>query len=343
VLLLVFIALGLLLALIGRIGAHQQASPSAIAAVQEAAQSSSPPKGGGLFAQTATGPTPAGQAVPTVTPMATPVATPIPAPTKTKAAGEPSIGAVSAVVIDDASGAVLYAKNAHMDRAPASITKIVTEIVALEHGQLDDMVTVQYDANELVDSTLMGVNPGDRLTLEDLLYGLMLPSGNDAALAIANYIAGSEEAFANMMNAKMANLGLTDSHFVNAHGLDARNHYTSAYDITMIARYAMRNPTFQKLVAAQSHSVTIYTPSGMKRSDMTNLNRLLTTYGGADGVKVGYTDNALRTFVGSAVRNGHRVLATVLGSNDLWTDTPPLLDYAFKNFTWPDGTTGIPN
>lgn len=280
-------------------------------------------------------PSPTATTQPTATPV--PTATPIPAPVKYRDVPAPAVGAVSAAEIDELSGAVIFTKNAHAHRAPASITKIVTAIVALERGQLDDVVTVRYDPADLIDSTVMGVNPDDRITLRDLLYGLMLPSGNDAAIAIANHIAGSEEAFAALMNARMTDLGLTDSHFVNPHGLDDDAHYTSAFDMAMVSRYAMRNSTFREIASARLHAVTVQTASGTRKSyDVFNLNRLVGSYPGADGIKVGYTDNALRTIVGSAVRDGHRVYVALLGSQDLWTDTPALLDYAFKNFRWPD-------
>ena len=265
-----------------------------------------------------------------------PTPTPIPVPVKVRDAAPPQIGAVAAIVVDQQSGAVLYAKNEHLDRSPASITKIITAIVALERGKLDDVVKVSYDATELVDSTLMGLYPNDQLTLRDLLYGLMLPSGNDAALAIANHIAGSKRAFAEMMNKRMGDLGLRDSQFVNPHGLDARGHFTSAYDMAMISRYGMRNDTFRQLASARSYNVSLVRQGETLRYPIYNLNRLLTSYTGGDGIKVGYTEDAGHTIVGSATRDGHGIIAAVLGSENLWIDTPPLLDYAFKNYSWPD-------
>ncbi|MCL5959274.1 MAG: D-alanyl-D-alanine carboxypeptidase [Chloroflexi bacterium] len=280
-------------------------------------------------------------AAPTSTPIpartSTSTPTPIPTPFKTTQAAPPGVSAVGAVVIDERSGAVLYDKNSRLQRAPASITKIVTAIVAIERAKPSDIVDVTYDPTELVDSTLMGLYNRDRCSLEDLLYGLMLPSGNDAALAIANHVAGSERAFADLMNRKMKDLGLQDSHFVNAHGLDAKDHYSSAHDMALVTRYAMQNPLFRQLAAAKVRSVTLWR-SGEKMSyPIYNLNKLLTIYPGADGVKIGYTENALRTIVGSATKDGHRVYAALMGSTDLWTDTPLLLDYAFRNFAWPSG------
>ena len=327
---LLFIVVGVFIALIDRSGVFQQSGSAEHGATAPLPVASS---AGPATQETdplrAASPAP----LPTATPLPTP--TPIPAPVKLRDIAPPEVGAVSAAVIDDASRALLYGKNAHLERAPASITKIVTAIVALERGKLDDLVTVRYDPAELIDSTVMGVNPGDQLTLEDLLYGLMLPSGNDAALAIANHIAGSNEAFAKLMNAKMAELGLQDSHFVNPHGLDAKGHYSSSYDMAMVSRYAMQIPTFRQLAAARLHEVAVHTLNGTKRYNVFNLNRLVGTYRGADGVKIGYTDNALLTIVGSATRDGHRVYVALMGSSNLWTDSPPLLDYAFQNFSWP--------
>ncbi|MBI2939351.1 MAG: D-alanyl-D-alanine carboxypeptidase [Chloroflexi bacterium] len=267
---------------------------------------------------------------PTSTP-ALPTPTPtLAGPVKVGQAQPPPISAESAIVVDGESGAVLYERNAHLRLPPASTTKIVTALVALERGDPADRVQVRYDATELVDSTLMGILVGDIVTLEDLLYGLMLPSGNDAALAIANHVAGSKEQFVALMNQKAAELGLPDSHFVNPHGLDADEHYSSAADLVAFARYGMaRYPLFVRLSAAKYWEVR-----GSRSWEIYNLNKLLSLYKGADGVKIGYTDLALRTIVASATRDGHRVFVALLRSRDLWTDTPRLLDYAFSNFRW---------
>ena len=236
------------------------------------------------------------------------------------------------MVIDEASGQVLYEKNSHARTPEASVTKIMTALIAIERGQPSDVVKVSFDPSSLdPDSTLMGIHPGDQMTLEDLLYGLMLPSGNDAALAIANYIAGSPDAFVALMNQRAQELGLKDTQYKNPHGLDAPGHYSSAYDQTILARYAMTHyPLFARLVAAKYWAV-----KGSRPLELYNLNKLLTTYKGGDGVKVGYTDLAGKTFVGSATRNGHRVYVGLMKTVNIWNDAPPLLDWAFANFTWP--------
>jgi D-alanyl-D-alanine carboxypeptidase len=176
----------------------------------------------------------------------------------------------------------------------------------------------------------MGLRLGDQVTLEDLLYGLMLPSGNDAALAIANHVAGSKAAFVDRMNQLTADLGLNDSHWANPHGLDATGHYSSAYDMVQFARAGMVDPRFQALAAARSRTVH----AGARSYDVYNLNRLIGNVPGADGVKIGYTEDAGRTMVASVTRNGHRVFVGAFHINDQLGDTRPLVEWAFKNFNW---------
>lgn len=302
-------------------GGGSGASPAATASLQDSASAQVP--------NTAS-------ATATAAPSPTPTVTPIPGPKKITTAPFPFVSAASAVAIDHESGAIIYDKDAHVRRAPASITKIVTSIVAIERGKPSDIVTVRYNASELYDSTLMGVNPNDKVSLEDLLYGLMLPSGNEAALAIANHVSGSKQAFVDQMNNKMKDLGLVNSHFVNPHGLDESGHYSSAYDMAMISRYGWRYPLFRQLSAAKSHPVSVQRATTGQRDsyDVYNLNKLLWNYAGVDGVKIGYTENAGRTIVATATKDGHRVFVALLGSGDLWTDTPRVLDYVFDNFTW---------
>lgn len=237
--------------------------------------------------------------------------------------------AESAVVVDGESGVVLYAKSAHTRLAQASTTKIMTAVVAIENGRLDDRVTVDVDSGQLyltTESTVMGLKPGQTVTLQTLLYGLMLSSGNDAAIAISKHVAGSEAKFVEMMNAKAKALGLRDTQFKNPHGLDADGHYSTAYDLAQLARYAMQNPTFATISSARRWSADGF--------DLWNLNKLLATYAGADGVKPGFTDNAGRCLVGSAVRDGRRVFVTVLHSEDTTADSKSLLDYTFDGFRW---------
>ncbi len=253
------------------------------------------------------------------------------APVRTGSAPPPNVNALSIAVIDETSGALLYGRAPYRELAPASLTKIFTALVALKYGQLSQRITVQFDPNQLTDSTLMGIHPGETYTLEDLLYGLMLPSGNDAALAIANGVGGSVAHFAALMNAQATDLGLQDSHFVNPHGLDAPGHYTSAYDLAMAARYGMTHyPEFRQLVSART-----WTVHGTRTFPVDNLNRFLWSYPGADGVKVGYTDAAGHTIVASASRNGHRVYVVLMNCGDIVSDAVPLFNWVFANFSWP--------
>ena len=269
---------------------------------------------------------------PTATPLP-PTATPTVAPpVKTGSAPPPNVTAWSIAVVDQDSGQLLYSRDPHRHLAPASLTKIFTALVALEQGgDLHREITVHFDRSELVDSTLMGIHNGETYSMQDLLYGLMLPSGNDAALAIADDIGGNEPNFATMMNAEAAKLGLKDSHFVDAHGLDRPNHYSSTYDLAMAARYGMMHfPEFQTLARARTWDV-----HGTRTWTVYNLNRFLGSYPGADGVKIGYTDNSGHAIVASATRNGHRVIVALIHCGDIVNDSVPLFNWVFNNFTWP--------
>ncbi|HEX5416677.1 MAG TPA: hypothetical protein VFZ25_13485 [Chloroflexota bacterium] len=283
--------------------------------------------------------------VATATPMP-PTATPVPstptplppsptpapvAPTKTGSGAPPNVTAAAIAVVDGASGALLFGKSPHQQLAPASLTKIFTALVAFRLGKLDDVITVKYDPAELPDSTMMGAKPGEQYTLENLLYGLLLPSGGDAAIAIANAIGGTESHFIELMNAQVAQLNLQDSHFVNPHGLDAAHHYSSAYDMAMGGRYGMLTyPAFRAIVGTKAWDV-----HGTRSFEIYNLNPDLGTYPGANGVKIGYTDDAGRTIVASATHDNHLVLVSLMRCGTYLGDTTPLFNWAFDNFTWP--------
>jgi serine-type D-Ala-D-Ala carboxypeptidase (penicillin-binding protein 5/6) len=277
----------------------------------------------GLAAQVAP-PTPPPTPLPTATPS-------IPPPRLAHEVDPPRISAQMAVVIDEDSGAILYGREERREVAPASLTKIITAMVALELAHPTDRVTTDVDSRVMWDSTIMGLVPGEEVSLEDLLYGMMLPSGNDAAIAIARYVAGSETVFADLMNAKVRQLGLQHSHFANPHGLEQEGHYSSAYDMAILARAAMRNPFFRRLAATKE-----WNASGLLRSyHLVNLNHLLWQYPGADGVKIGYEDTAINTMVVSAVRDGHRVYASFMRSTSRDADGTALLNYAFNAYAWP--------
>lgn len=241
----------------------------------------------------------------------------------------PPITAQAAVVIDADSGEILWGLNEHERRAPASTTKIMTGILAVEHGDLDRVVTAEVDASQMVGSSVMGLRPGVQISMRDLLFGLMLPSGNDAAIELARAVDGDIGAFVDRMNRKAAELGLRDTHFMNPHGLDKRDHFSSAYDLAMFGRYAMGNDVFRQVAGARQWRLS--PPSDY---DLSNGNSLLNPEAGVDGIKIGWTGRAGWTFVASSVRDGHRVIATVLNSQDRNADAGALLDWAYASHDW---------
>ncbi|MGE5619994.1 MAG: hypothetical protein ACM3US_12130 [Sphingomonadaceae bacterium] len=267
-------------------------------------------------------------AVPTASPLTSTAAPPVRKP----GTPDPDPSTDHVVVMDGDSGAILFERNAHEPVAMASLTKIMTAILGIEYGNLTDRPRIDVNARDLSDSTLMGLEPWFDVSFQDLLYGLMLPSGNDAALAIGRYVSGSDEAFVTLMNQKAAWLGLRSTNFTNAHGLDDPNHYSTPYDMATLARYGMQYPTFRKLAAAKTYDVV-----GSNISyTIHNLNPVIGAYEGADGVKIGYTDNAGRAMVATAVRDGHRVYVAFMRSEaGLAPDTTLLLDWAFNSHVWP--------
>lgn len=247
------------------------------------------------------------------------------------AAAVPEIAGEAAVLIDGRSGQFLYEKNPSQRLYPASTTKILTAIIALENSKLNDRVTINSAACD-VEGSAIGLLDGEKMAMEDLLYAMMLNSGNDTAVAIAIHVAGSVEAFSNLMNKKAVELGAVNSNFVNPHGLTDPNHYTTAHDLALIAHYAMQNPEFRKIVATKIDTVDRADP--LAQTYLENHNRLLWNYEGAIGVKNGYTDAARQCLVSAAKRNGREILAVVLKTegDNIWTDSMTLLDYGFNNY-----------
>lgn len=232
--------------------------------------------------------------------------------------------------METGTGRVLFERRGYARMAPASTTKIMTATVALERGNLSDVVTISRRAAALGGSS-MGLRVGDQYTLEELMVGLMLRSGNDASIAVAEHIAGSVEAFVEMMNQKALEIGATSTHFVNSHGLDHPNHYTTAYDLAVMTRHAMRNPKFAELVATREKAVA---PEERPREwVLRNTNRLLWSYEGADGVKTGTTGQAGNCLVASASREDLHLITVVLNSPNRWGDSIRLMDWGFNNFT----------
>lgn len=244
----------------------------------------------------------------------------------------PSVGAAAAVLLDATTGQILFEKRAHERRPPASTTKIMTAILALEMGRLDETVTVSARAAHTEGSS-MYLRPGDRYPLRDLLAGLLLVSGNDAAVAIAEHIGGSVENFAILMTARARSLGLEDTRFRNPHGLTEGGHFSSAFDLAMMARHALGDRRFSDLVCrGHAEACGVDRAGGRIVQDLLNTNRLLFSYQWADGVKTGTTAAAGNCLVASATRYGQRLIAVVLDSPDRWGETARLLDWGFRNY-----------
>ena len=236
----------------------------------------------------------------------------------------PSISAESALLADVRSGMILFQEAAQESRPPASTTKIMTALLALEKGNLGDLVEVPADAL-VVGEASMGLVAGEQLTLEDLLYGLLLVSGNDAALTVAIHVGGSVSDFVALMNDRAAELGMTRTHFANPHGLDELDHFSSAADLLMLSRKALENPAFARIVSTSEVTVAGHY--------LANTNELLSTYRGSDGVKTGTTDAAGECLVGSATGEGGRAIVVVLASQDRYSDAKALLDYYADNYS----------
>lgn len=241
----------------------------------------------------------------------------------------PSTHAQSAALIDVTSGRILYSKDGDKEMRIASLTKIMTAIVAIEEGKLDAKVKVSPTAFAKEGSSIY-LKLGEEMTLENMLYGLMLRSGNDAASAIAEHIGGSEEGFVLLMNKKAEQIGLTHSHFMNPHGLDAEGHYSTANDMAKLTAYALHNPVFKRIVATENKSAP--NPNESWEYSWHNKNKMLGLYEGADGVKTGYTKKAFRCLVSSATRNGQQLAAVTLNDGDDWNDHAKMLDFGFENF-----------
>ena len=240
----------------------------------------------------------------------------------------PSIKARSAVLLDLDSGVVLFQVDAHGRHAPASLLKVATALVALEHLRLDQVVTVPVSINQLPwDSTRMGLRAGERLTVRELLYGLFLNSGNDAAITLAE-AAMPRAGFVALMNAKAAQLGLADTHVVNPIGLDDPGQYLSASDLAKLSiELTTRFPEVATI--ASTPSLTIPATATHHAYALYNLNQLIRTYAGATGLKTGWTGQAGGCLIATATRGGRHLLVVVMGSPSIFAEAATLLDYGF--------------
>ena len=238
----------------------------------------------------------------------------------------PNMTATSAIVIEAKTGHIIYQRDANKKMFPASTTKMMTLITALEYGKLDEMVTVSNNAFGAEGSTLW-LEAGEKIPLGDLLSGMMMISGNDAAIAIAEHVDGSVSKFAAHMTKRAKELGAKGTHFTNANGLPDENHYTTAYDLAMLAAYGYTLDHFEEIVSTQEKTFPwVHDPSHLLRNE----NQMLWLYQGGNGVKTGYTDAAGRCLVSAANRNGIQLIAVVLDSLYLWNDSIALLDYGFS-------------
>ena len=241
-------------------------------------------------------------------------------PCQVKAVGT---SATAAILVDADSGRVLYEQNADARMLIASTTKIMTALVAIREGSLSDVVTVKREAT-LTEGSSMYLKEGEKLTLETLLYGLMLCSGNDAAVAIADHVGGSQKGFVKLMNETARELGMDATSFANPNGLDAEDHYSTARDMAKLACAAVQNETLLRIVSTQSVTIGGRT--------MTNHNKLLRYVDGCLGLKTGYTRAAGRTLVSCAERNGQRLVAVTLQDGNDWADHEALYDYGFSTY-----------
>jgi len=255
---------------------------------------------------------------------------PVPTPTPELAPGELPLAAAGAIVIDEISGEPLYEKNPDQQFYPASTTKIMTALLVIEAGDLDHEVVVQPEDTK-VEPMALDIKPGEKFTRLQMLYGLMLKSANDVAQALARDNAGSIQAFAEKMNLRARELGALSSHFENPHGLHNKEHYSTPHDLALIARAAMQQPLFRKIVSTINYD---WVPEpGLPSIPLTNHNKLLRLFPGCTGLKTGYTIPAQQVLVSSALRDGREVISVVMHTDHpgIWEDSKTLLTYGFSH------------
>lgn len=240
------------------------------------------------------------------------------------------ITAKSAILIEAYTGRVLYEKNAFERMPMASTTKIMTAILAIENCNLDDIVEVGPNASGVEGSSIW-LSPGEKIQLCDMLFGLMLASGNDAAVAIAEHVAGGVDKFVEMMNLKAKEIGAYNTHFCNPNGLTEDDHYTTAYDLALISAYAMKNDFFRELVKTQYKTIP-WEGHDWDRV-VKNKNKILWQYEGGNGIKTGFTKAAGRCLSASAQRDGLQLISVVLGAPDMFSDCMKLMDMGFENYS----------
>lgn len=250
----------------------------------------------------------------------------------------PDISAPSAIVIEADTGAILYEKDSHAHNYPASITKIMTTLLCLEKSSMNEIVTFSYDSVHKVEGSQIGIDTNEQLTMEQCLYGIMLESANEVSYAVAEHVGGSIDGFVAMMNEKAKELGCTDTQFRNPHGLPDTEHYTSAYDMALIAQAAYSNPTLRTIVKTKTYTIPPTNITAQQRP-LSNHHKMLFNssfrYDGCTGGKTGYTNAARNTLVTFAERNGMKLICVIMRddvSNSHYIDTTTLLNYTFQNF-----------
>lgn len=261
---------------------------------------------------------------------------------------EEDLTARAAVLMDAKTGKILYQRDPDLRLPPASTTKILTAIVTLESGRKPRELLKVSKAATRVPASKLYLRPGQSVSIEDSLYAILLSSANDASIVLAEGIGGSVDRFAELMTRKAHEIGATNTNFTNPHGLTAANHYSTARDMALILKYAMKNQTFREIVQTKVSSVKSTAPSRKgpttRRISVRNHNRLLWNFDGALGGKTGYTHAAKKCFVGAVERNGLTLIVSLLGSRNLWGDTKRMLEYGFDNYdTLKLATPSIPS
>jgi D-alanyl-D-alanine carboxypeptidase (penicillin-binding protein 5/6) len=242
-----------------------------------------------------------------------------------------AVNAKAAVVMDVKTGRVLFSKNSESRLPMASTTKIMTTLVAVESGRLKETVKVSNRAANTEGSSIY-LKEGEQITVEELLFGIMLRSGNDASMAVAEHLGGSVQGFVDMMNSKAKEIGAFHTRFANPHGLDNPEHYTTAYDLALITSYALRNEKFAEIVKTKRKTISGPPDVDWDRS-MMNKNKMLFQFDGGDGVKTGFTSKAGRCLVSSATRDNWQLCSVVLNCGPMWEESAAILNYGFSNFS----------
>ncbi|OPX90551.1 MAG: D-alanyl-D-alanine carboxypeptidase DacB precursor [Pelotomaculum sp. PtaB.Bin104] len=244
-------------------------------------------------------------------------------------AATPRVTSSAAILVDAGTGQVYFGKNERVRSEPASLTKIMTAVLALENGNLSDVVTVGGRAAAVEDGSIIELRKGDKIVLGELLKAALICSANDSTVAIAEHVGGNYNQFITMMNTKAAVLGMFGTRYANTNGFHDPNHYTTAYDLAVLTRYALGHPKFNELV--QTREATVNWTEPAKTMDVGNTNRLLRGgYEGVDGVKTGTTAAAGNCLIASATQDGRRLIAVALNANDRYRDCINMFDYGFK-------------